>query len=242
MPKSPFRPGAINSQSLRKAFAHRGQDALFSRLFGAAEELKTTFDGLLAVREAQSPLKTREANALELRQKVRRTTEIAKGKLDTLAGEFIRTMEQREAQALERAGVRYDPPGADEVRRALREMKSDKDRDAALQAAAKRGDRVVLAAVRNAPSPITVGGFTLPPEQVVGRFVSEQNPGYVEEMHDMATALEHMNILEDSFERGADDLRDRQAEEAADAGQRLAEEANRKLRGALGIDPGEQAA
>lgn len=242
MAKSPLRPGAINSQGLRKAFEHRSQNALFSRLFGTAEELKTTFDGLLAVREAQSPMKTREANAVDLRHKVRRTTEIAKGKVDTLANEFMRTMEQREAQALDRAGVRHDPPGGDEVRRALRELKTDKERDAALQAAAKRGDRVVLAAVRNAPSPITLGGFTLPTDQIIGRFVSEQNPGYAEEMHDMATALEHMNILEESFERGADDLRDRQAEEAADAGLRLAEEANRKLRGALGIDPGEAAA
>lgn len=241
MSKSKLRPGAINSQGLRTAFGHRANDPLYSRLFGVAEEMKMAFDGLVAVREAQTPLKTREANAVELRQKTKRTTEIVKRKMETVAREFIAAVETKKGQALERAGVRDDPPGADEVRRAFREMGSgaagDRARTAALDAAAKRGDRVVLAAIRNAPSPITVGGFNVPTDQVIEAFVRQENPGYEEELDELLTAMEHMNILEESFEMGADKLRDRVAEEAADKGIRLAEEADRKLRGALGVDP-----
>ncbi|MBX9574550.1 MAG: hypothetical protein K2X07_02810 [Caulobacteraceae bacterium] len=241
MSRTKIRPGVISSRSVRKVFGHREGDRLFSDLFGTFDELTSAYDGLLAVRAAQTPLKTREANALELRRAVARTTEIAKAKMNTVARKFIETIQAKEKAALERAGVLSDPPGADEVRRAFREMghgpAGDKARADALQAAAKRGDSVVLAAIRNAPSPITTGGFSSPPGMVIDAFVSDQNPGYVDSVQELRDALQHMNIVEEAFEKGADGLRDREAEASADAGHARAEAATRQLRGALGIDP-----
>jgi hypothetical protein len=240
MTRTKFRPGSINSRGLRKAFHHREADPLFSRLFEVADELKATFDGLVAVREAQTPLKTREANAIELRQTAVRTTEIIKRRISELSNNFLDVAERKGELALERAGVRYDPQGGDEVRRALREMGTgaagDKARTEALQAAVKSGDRIVLAAIRNAPSPITIGGFNLPTDQVIETYVRQENPGFADEMIDLLSAIEHLSILEQSFERGAEDLRDLDGEAAADAGIRLAEAAKQKLQGSLGIE------
>lgn len=234
MTKNHTRPGVISSRGFRKAYeGSRWDSPLFRETAGVLDGAQLTFDGLIAVRESASPLKTREANAVALRASVQKAVEITKAKITSRREAFVTAMLAREAGAYRSAGV-VDMPGAEEVRSALRAM-TPKERDSALGEAIKRGDKHVISAIHFAPSPVTTGAFSAPVSNLIEQYVREQNPGYSEEMTDMVGAINHLDIVAEAFSKGADDLRDRVGEAAADEGTTAAAEAQKKLSGALGV-------
>lgn len=230
------RPGVINSRGVRKAFDRRSDNPLFGKLFNEVDSAVLAFDGLLAVKGAPNPTRTREANALEMKRQIEGTVSTVKRKLTAVYDEILSAAEKRIRAAEVWAGVDKDPAGGDEVRRALREM-TEKQRQAALDRAVANGDRIVLASIANAPSEITVGTFRSPPSLAIDQWVRDNNPGLAEDIADYRGAMEHINMIVDSFDQGANKLRDRVAEEAAERGVRLATDAERQLRGTLGVDP-----
>lgn len=236
-----FRPGALSSAPLRKRLDHL-PDPLFARAFATVDRMATIYDGLIAVRENQTPMQTPEANAAAYKQRMDAAQATVRDLRDGLKQTIMDAMLAREDAALEKAGVRYDPPGGDEIRRALREM-SPKDRDRAIMDAAERGDRLVLAAVRHAPSPVTIGATTVPFDAVLGAFIERESPGHNAEMENLAFVAQHLHLVAESFEAGSNKLRDLSAEQAGNEGSKAAAEALGKLQAALAgtAPPPEQA-
>lgn len=220
-------PPTLSSAAARSQFEER-REPVFLGAINTVDQLAALYEGLQAVRESQSPLETREANALAYRQRYDAAVARAENLVRAPVERCVDFEASSKAAAMKAAGIAADPPRADEIRTALRSM-SQADRDRAVTQAMDRGDAAVIAAIIHAPSPIVVGEFSIPLETMTAHFLDKANPHLAKDAEDFETAVETVKMAWDGFQRGARSLRDLPAEGRAEEGQARASAAAGRL-------------
>lgn len=235
--KRHIRPATVSSTGARTRLGHLS-DPVFSRTLSTLDQMAAIYEGILDVRNNQSPLNTRETNAVEYKK----AADAAIAKAQQVARAAHQAVAERMADlsiaAEGKAGLHSEHPGAAEIRGALKGM-SQKERDAAIMAAVDAGDKALISAVLHAPSPITHGPVTIPRETLIKEVVNRANPTLENEMADLEFALQSLSLAHDGFESGAKKLRDIGAEDRALEGSAAAATARGKLAAAMGgtFDP-----
>jgi hypothetical protein len=228
---SHIRPATVSSTGARKRLEHLS-DPVFSRTLNTLDQMAAIYEGVLGIRNNQSPLNTREANALDYKKAADAAITRAQEVAQRAHAEIAERMADLSIQAEKNAGIHSELPGSAEIRAALRGM-SQKDRDAAILEAVARGDQFLMSAVLHAPSPITTGAVTMPREALMKDFVQRANPTLESEMADLEFALQSVVLASQGFQNGAKKLRDIGAEERAMDGSAAAATARGKLAAAM---------
>lgn len=232
MAKTHIRPPSISSAPIRNRLSY-GSDPALARAVNAIDMVSDIYDGLIAVRENQSPMNTREANAVAFRAKCDKVKESALRALNSAREEAVGRMVDLSMDADRAAGILKEPHNAAEIRAALRSM-TQKDRDAAILDAMKDGDSALVAATLHATSPITVGHVGLPRDTMMEQYRGRFMPDYAERMEALGDALTSINLAAEGFTTGANRLRDTFGENSASEGERAARSASQRLADALG--------
>lgn len=226
-----IRPATVSSTGARQRIGHLS-DPVFGKTLNTLDQMAAIYDGVLAVRENQSPLNTREANAAAYKKAADAAIDRAHEVAARLGQEIAGRMATLSIEAEKKAGIFTELPGSAEIRAALRGM-PQKDRDRAVMEALKNDDHVFIAAVIHAPSPVTTGKITTPRDTLIKEFVARANPTLESEMADLEFAMQSIILANDGFQKGARDLRDIGAEQRAVTEGAAAAKANGKLAAAM---------
>tara|TARA_R110000787_G_scaffold83794_2_gene180063 strand:- start:86 stop:817 length:732 start_codon:yes stop_codon:yes gene_type:complete len=233
-----IRPGSLTSTPARKRL-EQYNDPTFNEVIHAIDQMAGIYDGLAAVRENRDPMKTHAAHAVEYKKQFETATAKAAMRTNRLLEALADRWVKAEDSARKNAGLEHLHPGAVEVRETLRGMKTTKERDAAIRQAFNQGDRVIVSAVINAPSPVTLGEVTVPLNALTEDYISRENPGYRDELDATDFAAQALRIAHEGFNKGAGKLRDVPLEIAAAEGAKSAQSAAGKLAAAMNgnVDP-----
>lgn len=226
-----LRPPSLSSTSARRLLGHR-EEPIFGSVLQAIDNLASLYDGLDAVRRNQSPLHTAEANALAYRKQHEAAAARAEALVKAQIAKLVDYEDNAKRAAFQKAGLSADPRGGDEIRAALRAM-SQRQRDAAVAAAADRGDAGVLAAIMHSPSPILTGAITVPIETLTRQFVERAAPELNRDLTDVEAGVETLGMAWQAFQKASAELRDIGAEQRGDVGEAAARDAAAALSAAM---------
>ncbi|MEX0405531.1 hypothetical protein ABGN05_07665 [Aquibium sp. LZ166] len=226
------RPPLLNSRIARDNLLPNGIDSQPERseldsVFSAIDKLRDIWDGLSAVRSANNPLKTPQAQALEYKVAFEKAAKVATGEVRRAADALMSAREKAQHDALGRAGLKATFTNKAALQGVLRTMSKAK-RDETLMTAIASGDHEVMAAIHDA-HPLLIGDTTVPLATLIQQFVEQQAPDEAAKVSKINAALEHLELTYQQFSRSADKLRDKQAEVDGEAGSRAAKEAEAKL-------------
>ncbi len=142
-------------------------------------------------------------------------------------------------EAFGKAGLTVDYGNRSELLAVLRSM-SEKDRNAAIDAAIKTGDRQVLSAINGAHE-LLVGPTSIPVNALIEQFVAEQAPIETLKIAKLDEAEGYLEMAYSAVAKTAEEMRDLPAEERGEAGVKAAREAEAALALALSdLHPGER--
>ncbi|MBF0678552.1 MAG: hypothetical protein IR164_06410 [Devosia sp.] len=229
--QTPIRHPSLSSKAARNALDHL-TTPIYDNVFSTIDSLGSLYDGLAAVRANEDPTKTRENNALAYQQKF----EAAYLRAQKLANERAEAVAAYEAKivadAYKKAGVDKLPTQAEAIWLALRGM-DQKSRDAAVIEAINSGDRVVIAAITHAPSPMLTGKFTVPVKTSTELFIDKMAPEMRQELGHIERAMAFLEHASSAFVKSAQELRDLPAEQRGAEGHAAATQAESAFQAAM---------
>ena len=164
------------------------------------------------------PQHTRQGWALKFAKTRAGALENAKRGAVRIAGELSDLERQLRSEAEIKAGL-HKPLGASEaaeIRMALRAM-SQKERDAAIVAAAEQGDVMLLRALRESPSRVLTGNIGVPLEEMIDMIVHRENPELQSDLDAISEAQTRLELGCAAFTAGTHKMRDLAAEDEAAA-------------------------
>ncbi len=124
----------------------------------------------------------------------------------------------------------------------VHERLSERDRNAAIDAAIKTGDRQILSALHNAHE-LLVGPTSIPVKSLIGQFVAEAAPVETLKIAKLDEAESYLTMAYEAVGKTAEEMRDLPAEERGERGAQAAREAEAALALALSdLHPGEKVA
>jgi hypothetical protein len=228
---TPIRHPSLSSKAARDALDHVS-NPVFDGVFQTIDSLAALHDALAGVRANASPLQTPEANAIAYKKSFDSAQAQAKKLLEARMDSVMAYDAKVMADAHAKAGLNMRPAQADAICQALRSM-TQKERDAAVMDAITRGDRVVIAAIKHAPTPLLTGTFTVPLETTIEHFLHEHTPELFEEQENIETALSFLNLAAGAFRSETEKMRDLIAEDRAERGSAAAKKAEADLQAAM---------
>ena len=190
-------------------------------------------------RTLADPTQTPEARALAFKDRYNKAmgtvTELARSTAAKLMDD--RAALRREAYG--KAGLTVDYGNRSELLAVLRGM-SERDRNAAIDAAIKRGDRQILSALHNAHE-LLVGPTSIPIKSLIEQFVAEAAPVETLKVAKLDEAEAYLEMAYSAVAKTAEEMRDLPAEERGERGAQAAKEAEAALALALSdLHPGEK--
>ena len=224
-----IRSPLLSSKAVRKLLEHRNNHE-FRRAFSFLDESGKRFDALVTIHQNPDPRVSPERNAFLFRTSLDQSQKLVKRQAqDVMVA--LRDLEKRVIdESWSAAGLREPIPEAhlQEIRASLRGM-TQKQRDAAVAAAAERGDAATMQAVLNAPSEVTHGQLTISAESLARRMAEQINPDLPQLLDDINTAFDRVEGAAVSFHRDTHPLRDVVAETRGDEQMRRSEQARQML-------------
>jgi len=205
-----MKPIMLSSKNLRNMMTGNGRNSYaYIKTATAIDEMSRLHDALDTLHRTPSPQMTKEGRAAKYRQQFDKA--MAASKAAALAA--VDALNDRERELIRdaeiKAGLHTHVPEVtqQEIRQALREL-PQAQRDQAVREAAMRGDASVIAAVRNAASPLLTGAVTVPVDELVKMLVAKHSPGLDDELQDISTAYDLLTGAVNSFAREAEARRD----------------------------------
>lgn len=205
-----MKPIMLSSKNLRNMMSGNGRNSYaYIKAATAIDEMSRLHDALDVLHRTPSPQLTKEGRAAKYRQQFDKA--LSASKASALAA--VEALNEREREIIRdaeiKAGLHKHVPEVtqQEIRQALREL-PQAERDRVVREAAMRGDASVIAAVRNAASPLLTGPITTPLPELVQILVATHSPGLDDELQDISTAVDLLQGAVNSFVREAEARRD----------------------------------
>jgi len=205
-----MKPIMLSSKNLRTMMTGNGRNSYaFIKAATAIDEMSRLHDALDTLHRTPSAQLTKEGRAAKYRQQFDRA--MAASKAAALAA--VDALNAHEAELIRDAEIKAGlhthvlEVTQQEIRQALREL-PQAQRDQAVREAAMRGDASVIAAVRNAASPLLTGLINVPIDELVQMLVAKHSPGLDDELQDVSTAVDLLQGAVNAFTREAEARRD----------------------------------
>lgn len=190
-------------------------------------------------RTLADPTQTPEARALAFKDRYNKAMKTITDLARSTAAKLMDDRAALRREAYNRAGLLADYGNRSELLAVLRGM-SERDRNAAIDAAIKRADRQILSALHNAHE-LLVGPTSIPVRSLIEQFVSETAPVETLKVAKLDEAESYLTMAYEAVARTAEEMRDLPAEERGERGVQAAKEAEAALALALSdLHPGEK--